>query len=199
MISIRKATLADLPAITDIYNEAILKTNATFDNETKTPAQQEPWFNGHDQRHQIVVAENEAGVVAWASLSEWSTRCAYADTAEISIYVKEPFRGLGIGKRLMSEIMISGEKCGLHTVISRITEGNQASVHLHELVGFETIGIMREVGYKFNQLLDVRLMQKIYPKKLRSTRTAKSRSGAKSRVLRVGQAQPGPNIDANQP
>ena len=162
---IRKATLADLPAITDIYNEAILTTNATFDNEPKTAVQQEPWFRGHDSRHPILVAENESGVIAWASLSEWSTRCAYSDTAELSIYVKAQFRSRGIGKRLMAEIMAAGEECSLHTVISRITEGNLASIHLHELFGFENIGVMREVGYKFDRLLDVRLMQKIYPRR----------------------------------
>ena len=162
MVLIRRATLADLPAITDIYNEAILTTNATFDSEPRTVAQQEPWFTGHDSSHPIMVAENEKGVVAWASLSEWSTRCAYANTAEISIYVKEPFRGRGIGKKLMAEILFAGEKCGLHTVLARITEGNQASVHLHELAGFEDVGLMREVGFKFGQLLDVRMMQHIY-------------------------------------
>ncbi len=164
MLTVRKATLADLPAITDIYNEAILTTNATFDSEPKTTAEQESWFKGHDLRHPILVAENERGVVAWASLSEWSTRCAYSDTAELSIYVKQPFRGQGTGKRLMAEIVAAGRKAGLHTVLSRITEGNAASVHLHELEGFNTIGIMREVGYKFEQLLDVRMMQRIYPK-----------------------------------
>ncbi len=160
--------MADLPAITEIYNEAILTTNATFDNETKTAAQQESWFNSHDARHPIMVALSDSVVVAWASLSEWSTRCAYADTAEISIYVRQPFRSQGIGKKLMAKIIAAGKTCGLHTVLSRITEGNAASVHLHEIEGFETVGIMREVGYKFDQSLDVRMMQKIYPKNSRS-------------------------------
>ena len=165
MLTIRRASLTDLPAITEIYNEAILTTNATFDNEPKTAAQQESWFNAHDAKHPILVALHDSVVVAWASLSEWSTRCAYSSTAEISIYVSQPFRSQGIGKKLMAEIMAAGEKCGLHTVLSRITEGNAASVHLHEVEGFETIGIMREVGYKFGELLDVRMMQKIYPEK----------------------------------
>jgi phosphinothricin acetyltransferase len=104
-------------------------------------------------------------VVAWASLSEWSTRCAYSDTAEISIYVLETLRGQGIGKKLMTEIILAGARCGLHTVIARITEGNQASIHLHQLAGFESIGVMREVGYKFDRLLDVRLMQLIYDRR----------------------------------
>jgi phosphinothricin acetyltransferase len=171
MVLIRKATVADVPAITEIYNEAVLTTNATFDSEPKTVAQQQDWFRGHDGKHPILVAETDAGVVAWASLSEWSTRCAYSATAEISIYVRGSSRGHGIGKKLMAEIIPAGEACGLHTVLSRITEGNGASVHLHELQGFETVGIMREVGNKFDRLLDVRMMQKIYEKKPASAKT----------------------------
>jgi phosphinothricin acetyltransferase len=165
VFQIRKATHADLTAITEIYNQAVLTTNATFDNEPVSVARQKAWFETHDGRHPVLVAEEDAGVVAWASLSEWSTRCAYADTAEISIYVRERCRGQGIGRKLIAEIMLAGERCGLHTVLARITEGNEASIHLHRMVGFEDIGVMREVGYKFDQLLDVRMMQRIYAKK----------------------------------
>lgn len=101
-------------------------------------------------------------VVGWASLSKWSDRLAYADTAEISLYVQESLRGQGIGKRLVEAIVVEGEKVGLHTVIARIAGGNQVSIRLHEAVGFNHIGVMREVGRKFGELLDVYLMQKIY-------------------------------------
>jgi len=59
--------------------------------------------------------------------------------------------------------MQEGEKAGLHTVLARITTGNTISIHLHEAVGFEHVGIMREVGEKFGRILDVLLMQRIYP------------------------------------
>lgn len=165
MVTIRPATINDLPAITEIYNEAILTTNATFDNEPKTLAEQKAWFTAHDAKRPILVAERDKVVVGWASLSEWSSRCAYADTAEISIYIKQELRSQGIGKGLMTAIMQEGKRIGLHTVIARITEGNQSSLHLHEEAGFENIGVMREVGHKFGKLLDVRLMQRIYPPK----------------------------------
>jgi L-amino acid N-acyltransferase len=74
MTVIRKANIADVPAITRIYNEAILTTTATFDNQPKAPEEQLDWFNSHDQRHPIMVAEENGRVVAWASLSEWSSR-----------------------------------------------------------------------------------------------------------------------------
>lgn len=162
VILIKQAVASDVPAITEVYNEAVLTTDATFDNEPKSVPQQESWFKSHDDRHPILVAELGGRVVAWASLSEWSTRCAYSNTAELSIYVKEEFRKRGIGKELMGRIIEAGNDCGLHTVLSRITEGNGASVHLHENLGFEDVGVMREVGFKFDRLLDVRIMQLIY-------------------------------------
>lgn len=162
MVVIRPATLADLKAITDIYNEAILTTIATFDTEPKSVADQQSWFYAHGSRYPIRVAELDRRVIGWASLSKWSDRCAYADTAEISLYVLEACRGQGIGKALMIAIIQAGQKAGLHTVMARIVAGNEVSVHLHQSVGFEHVGVMREVGRKFGRLLDVYLMQKIY-------------------------------------
>jgi len=165
MLAVRPAKIDDLDAITEIYNEAILTTDATFDIEPKTEAEQEAWFASHGPKNPVLVAELDGVVVGWASLSEWSDRCAYAGTAELSFYVKEEFRSRGIGKRLMEDIIQEGERVGLHTVIARIANGNNQSIHLHERVGFEHIGVMREVGQKFGRLLDVCLMQKIYPPK----------------------------------
>lgn len=162
MLTIRKATLEDLGAITEIYNEAILKTTATFDTQPKTLEEQEAWFADHSTKYPILVAEEGDRVVGWASLSLWSDRCAYSDTAEGSLYIKEEHRRKGIGRKLIKAMMEEGRKAGLHTIIARIAEGNEISVHLAESVGFEHIGIMREVGRKFGKLMDVYLMQKIF-------------------------------------
>jgi L-amino acid N-acyltransferase YncA len=161
-MTIRRASIDDLTAITEIYNEAIHKTIATFDTTPKTIEEQKTWFNNHGPKNPIMVAEHDSRVVGWAALSTWSDRRAYSDTAEISLYIREEHRGRGIGKKLLAAIIQEGEKTGLHTVIARITEGNKASVYLHESVGFEKIGVMKEVGRKFGKLLNVYLMQKIY-------------------------------------
>ncbi|MDP2920458.1 MAG: N-acetyltransferase family protein [Dehalococcoidia bacterium] len=165
-IHIRKAQPEDIPAITEIYNEAILTTDATFDTQVKTTAEQKAWFDDHGEKNPILVAVVDGSVQGWASLSKWSTRCAYTNTAEISVYVKQEYRGRDIGKRLMNEILARGERLGLHTVLSRITSGNAISIRLHEKLGFEHIGVMKEVGVKFDKLLDVVMMQKIYRRKI---------------------------------
>lgn len=162
MVTIRKATLSDLKEITDIYNDAIQKTVATFDTEIKTIDNQKKWFEDHGPNNPILVAELDGNIIGWAALSRYSTRCAYSDTAEISLYVREQDQGRGIGKKLMQSIVKEGENTSLHTIIARITDGNEKSIHLHKSVGFEHIGIMKEVGNKFGRRLDVCLMQKVY-------------------------------------
>jgi len=162
MLSIREAKIKDLEKITEIYNEAILKTTATFDTQIKTFDEQKVWFKCHYQKNPILIAEENNVIVGWASLSEWSDRCAYSDTYEISCYVKEEFQNKGIGKSLMENLLDKGKKAGFHVVIARITEGNLNSIHLHESLGFEHIGIMKEVGFKFGKRLDVYLMEKIF-------------------------------------
>ena len=162
MFTIRRATLRDLEAITEIYNQAILHTVATFDTEIKTAEGQRGWFKQHGDKHPILVAEQDGVLVGWASLSAWSDRCAYSDTAEISLYVEENHRNQGIGRKLSEAIIKAGRDAGLHTLIARIAEGSAASIHIAESQGFEHIGIMREVGRKFGKFLDVYLMQKIY-------------------------------------
>ena len=160
MLTVRRATLQDLEAITEIYNQAILNTVATFDTETKTAEGQRDWFGQHGDKHPILVAEQDGVIVGWASLSAWSDRRAYDDTAEISLYVEEHHRGKGIGRKLSESAIKAGRDAGLHTLIARIADGNASSIHIAESQGFEHIGIMREVGRKFGNLLDVFMMQK---------------------------------------
>ena len=163
MLILRPARIEDLNRITQIYNEAVQTTVATFDTEPKRIEEQRAWFENHGAKHPVFVAEEGGVISGWASLSKWSQRRAYAATAEISLYVKEEFRGRGIGRELMTVIMAEGERVGLHTVIARIAGENSVSIHLHESLGFEQIGVMKEVGQKFGKLLDINLMQKIYP------------------------------------
>ena len=162
MLTLRKATLEDLEAITEIYNEAILRTLATFDTEPKTLPEQVAWFTNHDASHPVLVAEQDETVVGWASLSRYSDRCAYSATAEVSLYVKQEHRGGGVGRKLLEALLEDGQRLHLHTVIARITEGNVSSLNLFASEKFEQVGTMREVGKKFGKLLDVVIMQRVF-------------------------------------
>lgn len=158
-IRIRPVEFADLPAITDIYNDAILTTTATFDTEPKTPDDRRQWFESHDERHPILVAEVDGQVVGWTCLSHWSERRAYDDTGETSFYVKSDFRGQGIGRQLKLAIIAEARRLGFHSLIARVAEGSGESLHINESVGFTRVGLLKEVGMKFGRRLGVHILQ----------------------------------------
>lgn len=161
VVTIRSALLKDLASITEIYNDAIAKTVATFDTEPKDIDEQRQWFLNHGKKNPIMVAEQRGMLVGWAALSKYSNRCAYADTAELSVYVTEEWQGKGIGKTLIEAVLEKGRNAGLHAIIARVTEGNEKSIHTHKSAGFEHVGILKEVGFKFNKRLDVYILEKI--------------------------------------
>jgi len=136
---IRRAELEDLAAITQIYNQAVMNTVATFDTEPKTVETRLSWFNQHDKKYPVLVAVSDNMVIGWVSLSVWSDKCAYSKTAELSIYIEEQQRGKGIGNQLMNSIIVHANKIDCHTIISRIAGESEASIHLHEKYGFELI------------------------------------------------------------
>lgn len=158
-VRIRKAHVADLQAITEIYNEAIRTTTATFDTEQKSIDERRAWFDSHDQRHPILVAEQSGHVIGWACITEWSNRPAYDATAETSFYVAEQHRGKGVGRRLKHAVIEEARRLKVHTLLARVAEGSDASLHLNKSYGFEHVGTMKEVGRKFGKLLDVHLLQ----------------------------------------
>ena len=160
-IKVRNAVRGDLRAITSIYNYAVINTTVTFDTRPKTVKSREKWFGKHSGRYPIIVAEDKNAIIGWASLSQWSDRCAYGRTAEVSVYVDKNNQGLGTGSLLMYGIVELARKNKLHTVIARIAGDNEASVHLHQKYGFFNVGVLKEVGFKFNRYVDVRLMQLI--------------------------------------
>lgn len=160
-ITIRRAEMTDLEAVTEIYNEAILTTTATFDTEIKSLSERRTWFQSHDERHPLLVAEVAGQVVGWCGLSRWSDRRAYDDTAETTFYVRRDHQGRGVGRRLKEAIIAEAYRLRFHTLIARVAEGSDVSLHLNEACGFVRIGTMKDVGRKFGRLLDVHLLQKM--------------------------------------
>lgn len=160
-LTIRKAVIADIPAITEIYNEAILTTLATFDLEPKSVQERTEWFKSHDERFPILVGLVDDKVVGWASLTRWSDKKAYDVTAETSFYVRSSHRGQGIGRKLKTAIIDEARRLGFHSLLARVTETSLESIHLNEDAGFVHVGTLKEVGQKFGRLLSVHMMQKI--------------------------------------
>lgn len=154
---IRTARPEDLEELLAIYNYEVEYGTATFDLNTKTLEEREVWFYQHNVgNHPLLVAEDHGAVVGYASLSPYRDREAYEKTVELSVYIAPLFRRRGAARKLMKEILFMAEQDDrIHTIISVITGGNEASVRLHDEFGFTYCGTMKEVGEKFGKLLDI--------------------------------------------
>lgn len=158
-LSIRLANSDDGEAIRQIYNVEVLGSTVTFDLVERSADEQQEWMSEHDGVYPIVVAEIDGQVVGFASLSPYRPRPAYSTSAEDSVYVAADQRGHGIGRMLLSELIDLARVHGFHVVMARIVGDHQASIALHRSLGFELVGIEREIGRKFSKWLDVALMQ----------------------------------------
>lgn len=158
-ITVRDATAADVPAINEIYNHYIVNTVATFDVEPQTLDEKVRWFRETKHPHCIFVAEEGGEIVGFSCLRAFRAKAAYNLTAENSVYVHQERLGRGIGRLLMDRLVEAGKANGFHSIIAGIALPNEASVKLHESAGFVSVGVEREVGYKFERWVDVLWMQ----------------------------------------
>lgn len=157
MMKIRKACEQDFYNLLEIYNYEVENGVATLDLVPKTEAQWRGWFDSHNiENHPLIVAEIDGECAGYASLSQYREKEAYKTTTELSVYVSTSYRKQGVATALMDKIIcMAREDATIHTVVSVITSGNEASVKLHKKFGFEFCGTIREVGMKFGKYLDI--------------------------------------------
>lgn len=160
-MKIRPATIADAAATAAIYNREVTGSTATFDLVTRTLDEQRSWLDARSGALEVVVAEIGGEVVGFASLSPYRDRPAYRTTVENSVYVHADHRGSGVGKAVLAAIVDIAAARGFHSVIARIVGHHEASIGLHRSLGYELVGVEKEVGRKFGQWLDVAILQKL--------------------------------------
>lgn len=156
MNAIRNLLPTDWPAVKTIYESGIATGNATF--ETTAPSW-ESWDAEH-LPHSRIVVEKDGAICGWAALSPVSSRCVYAGLAEVSVYVAEACRGMGIGHLLLEKLASESERQGLWTLQAGILAENKASLRLHEKSGFRVIGYREKLGQLNGVWRDVMLLER---------------------------------------
>ncbi|WP_348740442.1 GNAT family N-acetyltransferase [Pseudomonas rhodesiae] len=157
---IRDATEKDLPAIRDIYNDAVRNTTAIWNEQPVDLANRLAWFNARQaQGYPILVAVENDEVTGYSSFGDWRPFEGFRYSAEHSVYVRNDQRGKGLGPRLMQVLIERARSAGKYVMVAAIESGNQASIRLHERLGFVTTGQMPQVGIKFGRWLDLTFMQ----------------------------------------
>ena len=157
---IRQADEKDLNAILEIVNYNILNTTSIYDYEPRTLAQQKAIFEEKvSADFPLLVIEIENKIAGFGTYGTFRFKEGYKFTVEHSVYVSINHQGKGLGKLLLAELIELAKKQKLHTMIAVIDSENQNSVEFHKQFGFETVGIMKESGFKFNKWLDTVFMQ----------------------------------------
>ena len=141
-ILIRALEKADWSAVRAIYLEGISTGQATF--ETEAPAW-EAWDATHFPAPRLVAVSDER-VIGWAALGRISTRAVYAGEAEVSVYVADGARGLGVGRALLQKLIADSETNDIWTLQANIFPENTASLALHKSCGFREVGRRERIG-----------------------------------------------------
>jgi len=152
-ISIRLASEADPDAIVAIYRPYVEQTHFTF--EEVPPDAADIAARLSNPIHPWIVAEDGGLIVGYASASPLRNRAAYRWSVETGIYLAPEAQGCGVGRRLLSAHLDLLERQGMVTAIAGIAMPNDASIALHEKLGFVLSGIERGVGFKLGQWVDV--------------------------------------------
>lgn len=159
-IGVRSALATDAEVIARIYNYYVHNTVITFEEEPVS-AQTMAARIADVQNASLpwLVAELGDVLVGYAYASKWKVRSAYRYSVETTIYLDHGHEGRGIGKRLYSELLSALRAGGIHVAIGGAALPNEASVALHEKLGFERVATFRQVGFKHNRWVDVAYWQ----------------------------------------
>ncbi len=157
---VRNVELDDAGALCAIYNHYIERTIITFEEQPLHPETFARRIRETTARYPWLVLEDDGIVVGYAYASEWKSRSAFRYTVESSIYLHpQAPRRKGYGRKLYGRLLSSLARQGYHRVIAAVTQPNDASMGLHECLGFTPAGYFHEVGYKFQRWIDVAYLE----------------------------------------
>lgn len=159
-VEIRAARAADSSAIAALTNQFIRQTAIHFGTEEVAPSYFIGLLAGDTGKHPWLVAEVAGVFAGYAKAGVWRERDAYSRTVETAVYVEPAFHKRGVGAALYRRLFEELRGAGYHAAVAGITLPNDASVRLHESVGFVFVGRFAEVGRKFDQWHDVGFWQR---------------------------------------
>jgi phosphinothricin acetyltransferase len=156
---VRAAAIKDAPQITDIYNYYILNTTVTFEKTPIGSDDMKERIQNTMSKYPWLVIEADDAIQGYAYATDWKPRGAYRHSVETTVYLRNGQSGKGYGSLLYHELLKKLKALNVHAVIGGIAQPNEASIALHEKFGFQKVAHFKEVGYKFDQWIDVAYWQ----------------------------------------
>ncbi|NEU96577.1 GNAT family N-acetyltransferase [Bradyrhizobium uaiense] len=159
---IRPATEDDIPAITAIFNEAVVNSNAIWTEKQDSEAERLAWMKARlALGYPVLVAVEGSVVLGYGTFGDFRAFPGYRYSVEHSVYIHVDHRGRGLGRVIVDELVAAARALGKHVMIAGIDGGNPASLRLHAQAGFVEVARMPEVGRKFGRWLELVFMQRV--------------------------------------
>jgi L-amino acid N-acyltransferase len=159
-MQIRDAVQADFEQITAIYNEVLTNSTAIYNDRPATVEERVSWWRSRvSQGFPVLVAADGLQVAGFATFADFRAWPGYRFTVEGTVHIHSSTRGQGVGTSLLRAILAQAHALGKHVMIAGVDSENAASLRFLERFGFERVGQLREVGYKFDRFLDLVFLQ----------------------------------------
>lgn len=159
-VTVRFAVEEDLFYIRDLYNDEILNTTSVYHYEARTEAQMLTWYKQKKANAEpILVAISMNKPIGFISYSQFRPWKGFQYTVEYMIHVHPDFQSFGVGKMLLKELCQIAKENGVRMLIGGVDSKNKKGIAFHKSMGFEEVGHLKEVGFKFEQWLDLLFFQ----------------------------------------
>jgi len=161
VLVVREASLADAQFIADVYNYYVRKGGATMDTVERSVSEQQLRLMSMGARETALIAELDGVPVGFCTIRAFSDRGGYAPACETSTYLHPQSRRRGVGSLLKRTAIEKARELGYHHLSAKIMSTNVASIEYNMRLGYEIVGIQRQVGYRDGQWIDMVLLQLI--------------------------------------
>lgn len=161
-MTIREATAGDAAAIEAIWTPVILGSAATFNAVPRSAADIAAIIAARQtEGHAFLVAEAEGRVRGFASYGQFRAGIGYARTMEHTVVLDTDMHGRGLGRGLLAALEDHARRAGVHSMIAGVSGENPAGLAFHAALGYRTVAVLPQVGFKFGRWMDLHLMQKL--------------------------------------
>lgn len=159
---VRLAVAQDAPAVAEIYNQGIRERSSTFETRLRSADDMLRRIEEDPGRYPVLVGD-DGRVRGWCNIGTYRPRECYAGIGEFSVYIDGAHRGRGLGRRLVSELLIAARERGYWKLLSRVFASNAASLALCRATGFREVGVYEKHGQLDGQWIDVVIVERLIP------------------------------------
>ncbi len=159
-MEIRDAVEQDIQRVTEIYNEVLTTSTSIYSDQPAKLEERIAWWKARQQQeYPVLVAVDEGVIIGFATFGDFRSWPGYRFTVEGTIHIHSSARSRGVGTALLEKLIERARAAGKHSLIAGVDSENVASLQFLKRHGFEQVGYLPEVGFKFNRFLDLVFLQ----------------------------------------